>query len=132
MPRRIDIELTSALADGSWTWRAAGARNPKGVVDASVLPDGAKVGDELKVEIEQGLDGIDILSVVHGRRKSERDLLELLPAEENFQAVIETRAKRDRSDRPGGRDGKPGGRRDGRRRDGDGRGDGRDGRGDGL
>ncbi len=30
MSRRIDIELTSALPDGSWTWRAAGARKPNG------------------------------------------------------------------------------------------------------
>ena len=36
MPRRIDIELTSALADGSWTWRAAGAKVPKGTLDAFV------------------------------------------------------------------------------------------------
>ena len=138
MPRRIDIELTSALSDGSWTWRAAGARNPKGTVESSILPDGAKVGDELKVEIEQGLDGMEILSVVRGREKSGPDLLELLPVEENFQAVIETRAKRDRSERRGGRDGgrdAKRGRRDGRGgRDGGGRdggdrprGEGRDG-----
>lgn len=132
MPRRIDIELTSSLADGSWTWRAAGARNPKGVVDSSVLPDGSKIGDELKVEVEQGLDGIDILSVVTERAKGGRDLLELLPVEEDFQAVIETRAKRDRSDRGGGRDGKRGGgRRDGRSRDGKGRDGDNRGRGDG-
>ena len=134
MPRRIDIELTSALSDGSWTWRAAGAKNPRGTVESSVLPDDAKVGDELKVEIEQGLDGMEILSVIKGRQKSAPELLELLPVEENFQAVIETRAKRDRNDRGGreGRDGKRGGgRRDGRRRDGEGRGDGRGGEGRG-
>ena len=143
MPRRIDIELTSALADGSWTWRAAGARVPKGVLDGGILPDGAKVGDEIKVEVEQELDGIEITSVVKGRDKAAPDLLELLPVEENFQAVIETRAKRDRNDRGGregrgGRDGKRGrrddrgGRGDARRRDGDSRerGEGRDG-GDG-
>lgn len=132
MPRRIDIELTSSLADGSWTWRAAGARNPKGVVESAILPGGSKVGDELKVEVEQGLDGIDILSVIKGRDTGARDLLALLPAEENFQAVIETRAKRDRNDRGdrGGRDGKRdgkrgGGGRDGKGRDGDSRGEGR-------
>ncbi len=42
MPRRIDIELTSSRPDGSWTWRAAGAREPRGVVDASVLPGRAE------------------------------------------------------------------------------------------
>jgi hypothetical protein len=53
MSRRIDIELTSALDDGSWTWRAAGAKQPKGVLDGTILPGGAKVGDEIKVEVEQ-------------------------------------------------------------------------------
>lgn len=101
---------------------------PKGTLDGGILPDGSSVGDELKVEVEQELDGMQVLSVVKGREKSGMDLLELLPVEENFQAVIETRAKRDRNDR-GGRDGRGGGR-DGKRgrRDG-GRGRGRDGEG---
>jgi hypothetical protein len=124
MPRRIDIELTSALDDGSWTWRQAGARVPKGVLAGAILPDASKVGDQLKVEVEQGIDGIDVLSVIKGRdAKGSDNVLELLPVEENFQAVIETRAKRDRSDRDGrgGRDGKGGrdakrGRRDGKPR----------------
>lgn len=116
MPRRIDIELTSALSDGSWTWRKAGALQPKGTVEASILPDGAQVGDELKVEAEQMLDGIEILSVVKGREKAARtDLLELIPDDKPFEAVIETRAKRGRSDRDG--DGKG---RDARKRRGDG------------
>ena len=80
MSRRIDIELTSALGDGTWTWRAAGAKQPKGVLDGSILPGGAKVGDELKVEVELAMDGIDVLSVVQGRVKQDRDLLELLPS----------------------------------------------------
>ena len=37
MSRRIDIELTSVREDGTWTWRAAGAKQPRGVVDSSVL-----------------------------------------------------------------------------------------------
>jgi len=114
MSRRIDIELTSALADGTWTWRAAGARQPKGVVDGSVLPADAKVGDEIKVEVEQEIDGITILSVVQGRAKADRtDLLELLPSEREFQPVVETRA-------PGGRPRRDGDRRPRRDRDGDG------------
>jgi hypothetical protein len=130
MPRRIDIELTSALADGSWTWRAAGARVPKGTLDGSILPDGAAVGDEVRVEVEQELDGIEVRSIVKGREKSAPDLLELLPVEENFEAVIETRAKRDRSDRGdrGGRGPKKGKRGD---RRGDNRGGRDDRRGDG-
>ena len=113
MPRRIDIELTSALSDGSWTWRKAGALKPKGTVEASILPDGVQVGDELKVEAEQMLDGMEILSV-----------LEFIPDDKPFEAVIETRAKRGRGDRDGdgrgrGRDGdRPRGRDGGRGRDG--------------
>ncbi len=128
MSRRIDIELTSALADGSWTWRAAGAKKPNGVVDASILPAGSAVGDLLKVEVEQMLDGIEIQSIVKGREKTDdANVLELLPSERPFEAVIETRAKRDRSDR-GDRGGR--GDRDGRgKRDGRNKRDGRSGEG---
>ena len=129
MSRRIDIELTSALADGSWTWRAAGARKPNGQMDGSLLPSGSAVGDILKVEVEQMLDGIEIQSIVHGREKAEEtNILELLPSEKPFEAVIETRAKRDRSDRRDDRDGR--GRRD-NKRDGGRRPGGRDGARDG-
>ncbi len=122
MPRRIDIELTSAQPDGSWTWRAAGAREPKGVLDGGILPEGASVGDELKVEVDQMLDGIEVRSVVKEREKHDPGLLELLPVEEQFEGVIETRARRERRGRPGGgRDGRRDRRRRGDRdRDGDG------------
>jgi len=131
MSRRIDIELTSALADGSWTWRAAGARKPNGVVDNSILPTGSAVGDLLKVEVEQMLDGIEVQSVVKGRDKiDDANVLALLPSDRPFEAVIETRAKRERSDR--GDRGDRGGRgdRDGRgNRDGRNKRDGRSGEG---
>jgi hypothetical protein len=124
MSRRIEIELTSALPDGSWTWRAAGARKPNGLVPASMLPADAAVGDLLKVEIEQMLDGIEVQSVMKPKEKSANsNVLELLPSEKPFEAVIETRARRERSERRDGRDdrGKRDGRRDGKR---DGRRDG--------
>ena len=134
MSRRIDIELTSSQSDGSWTWRAAGAREPKGTVDGSILPSGAAVGSTLRVEVEQGLDGIEVLGVVGGRqRNDDAGRLELLAAESNFEPVIETRAKRARGEgrreerrprREGGgqrdrrrerRDGEDGGNSEGRR-----------------
>jgi hypothetical protein len=60
------------------------------VLDAAILPDGSAVGDELKVEVEQMLDGIDRPVVVHGREKAERaNVLELLTEREPFEAVIE-------------------------------------------
>ncbi len=63
MSRGIDIELTSQSGDGSWTWRAAGARQPKGTVDAALVPSGEKVGSVLRAEVEIGLEGMEILSL---------------------------------------------------------------------
>lgn len=101
MSRRIDIELTSAQGDGSWTWRAAGAKVPKGVLDGSILPEGAAVGDELKVEIRQEIDGIVVLGVVQGRTKVERaDRLELLVSDEPFEPVVQQRAESGGRGRP--------------------------------
>ena len=98
MPTRIDIELTSVSGDGSWTWRAAGAREPKGILDGSILPTGASVGDLLKAESEHDVEGIRILSIVPPKQKAERnDVLELLPSTE-FEPVIQQRAGRERQD----------------------------------
>src|ERR1700689_3767975 len=63
MSRRIDIELTSKSGDGSWTWRAAGARQPKGVVEGSLVPERQEVGSVLRAEVETGLEGIEVLSL---------------------------------------------------------------------
>jgi hypothetical protein len=63
MSRRIDIELTSQAGDGSWTWRAAGARQPKGVVDGALVPSDLAVGAVLRAEVEVGLEGMEILSL---------------------------------------------------------------------
>ncbi len=91
------------------------------------------MGDLLKVEVEQMLDGIEVQSVVKGREKAEdTNVLELLPSEQTFEAVIETRAKRDRSGR-GDRDGRNKrdgrGKRDGRSKRDDRSGEGRSGEG---
>jgi hypothetical protein len=99
MPTRIEIELTSSSPDGSWTWRAAGAREPRGVLDGSILPGGAAVGDQLRVETEHDVDGIRVLSVVPAKEKPARtDLLELLPTEEPFDPVVQQRARGGRTD----------------------------------
>lgn len=59
MARRIDIELTSH-SDGVWTWRAAGAKQPKGVVEDGLVPDGTGVGDVVRADVSSGLDGWEI------------------------------------------------------------------------
>jgi hypothetical protein len=61
--RRIDIELTSKRSESEWTWRAAGAKQPKGILQSSVLYEGAKVGDVVRADAEFEMDGITILSV---------------------------------------------------------------------
>ncbi len=63
MSRGIDIELTSQTGDGSWTWRAAGARQPKGIVDGGLVPAGETVGAVLRADVDVGLEGIEILSL---------------------------------------------------------------------
>jgi hypothetical protein len=76
MSRRIEIELTSARPDGSWTWRAAGAREPKGTLTGSLLPASAKPGDVLRAEVEQEIDSIQVIAVL--APKSSTPLPELL------------------------------------------------------
>ena len=112
MSRRLDIELTSNRQDGTWTWRAAGAKSPKGVVNGSLLSASAKTGDVLKVEADFDIDGISVLSVVQMREKGQRgNMLEMLASEKTFTPVTQKLADKPKSDRKGGRDAK--GKRDG-------------------
>jgi hypothetical protein len=67
MSRRIDIELTSQTGDGSWTWRAAGAKQPKGTVEAALVPPGEAVGAVLRADVEIGLEGIEVLSLTSAK-----------------------------------------------------------------
>ena len=112
MSRRLDIELTSNRQDGTWTWRAAGAKSPKGVVNSSLLSSTAKTGDVVKVEADFDIDGISVLSVVQMREKGQRgNMLEMLASEKSFTPVTQKLAEKPKSDRKGGRDTK--GKRDG-------------------
>ena len=77
--RRLEIELTSQRPDGSWTWRAAGARRPKGEVSGDLVPDAASIGTVLKAEADGGLDGLEIIAVSTPRvRAAPSDRLELI------------------------------------------------------
>ena len=130
MPR-MQIQLTSARDDGDWTWRAHGARQPKGSIGRDLLPTGATVGDVLRVEIDQFMDGIEVTSVLQGPAgRSGAETLEILGSGRDEPLVTSKLAGRG-----GGRGGdRKGGRRESggeRRRDGDGnRGRGGDGSGD--
>lgn len=104
MSRRIDIQLTSSRDDGTWTWRAAGAKAPKGVVAASILPTSVRTGDVLKVEADFDLDGISVLAVVPTKEKSQRlNVLEMIVNEKSFTPVTQRLAERGKGDRKVGR-----------------------------
>jgi hypothetical protein len=129
MSRRIDIELTTDRGDGTWSWRAAGAKQPKGVLRAELLPEGAAVGQELRADLEFSLDGTDVVAVLppKAKNRAQVETLELISRpvkdDELVTSKLAGRGGRDRGDR-----GDRGDRRDrGPRRDGDRkpRGDGR-------
>lgn len=76
---RIEIELTSRRDDDTWTWRAAGARQPRGHLDAGILYEGAKVGDVVHAEAEFFMDGISITTIQPRRtRQPSADRLEIM------------------------------------------------------
>ena len=124
MARRIEVELTSQKDDGTWTWRAAGAKQPRGVVGADLLPSGAKVGDVLRVDAEFDLDGITITNVLPPQRsRPEPERIQLIappePPPRNYADEPAARGRREprRDGRPerGPRPGRP--PRDGAPRD---------------
>ena len=124
MSRRIEIELTSKRPDGTWTWRAAGAREPRGEVVDSVVPAGANVNDIMRADVETDLDGSRVLSITPPKAKNVRTgLLEILPSTRAFEPVTQQLAKkgsRGGDDRKGPRrERKDGDKPRGERKDGD-------------
>jgi hypothetical protein len=143
MSRRIEVELTSRRDDNTWTWRAAGAKQPRGVLDGSLLHDGASIGDVVWAEADIGVDGIEVIAVLPPKeRKAEPERLEIIgrPVPEGgvTTSLVPGRSSRGRDRRPGdesnrrprsGRDGREP-RRDSREPRRDGREGERAGRGD--
>lgn len=107
MSRRIEVELTSARDDGSWTWRAAGAREPRGVVGTDLVPTGAKVGDVMRADADFDLDGVTILSIVQkqDKKRNEAERIEIIgPPRRDDQLVTSTLTSRPKGDRRDSRD----------------------------
>ena len=130
MSRRIEIEITSLNGEVA-TWRAAGAKLPKGLLNSSLIPGGPVVGNVYRADVEQYMEGIEILSVMAPKAASPLDprheRLELFPTVKQGPDVVVTYAPKGRGGprREGPREGGPG-RRDGstsRRESGPGRGD---------
>ncbi len=135
MATRIDIEITSDKGDGTYTWRAAGAKQPKGTFESGLLPDGAAVGDVLRADAEFTVDGPELLAILPAKavRGTTIETLELISTASDSPGVTTQLAGkggrrpdrgrgrdsgRGRSDRSGGGGGRDGGGRDGKRRDG--------------
>ncbi len=110
VPSRIEVELTSERPDGTWTWRAAGARQPKGVLAGHLLPAGARVGDVVRAEADIDLEGITVTTVLppKGERREPARLEVFGPPQDNNKAATLDRG----AGRPSGRDddrpGRPG------------------------
>ena len=71
MGHRIEVELTSQSDESTWTWRAAGAKLPRGTVDAGLVPAGTKVGTVLRAEVETTLDGTTVTALLAPKGKAE-------------------------------------------------------------
>ncbi len=89
MSTRLEIELTSTRPDGTWTWRKAGAKLPKGELSGSLLPESAKVGDVLKAEADVAVDGTEILGILAGRapKQPQHQMLEVIGRQRNEELV---------------------------------------------
>lgn len=130
MSRRLDIEITSRTPEGGYTWRAAGARQPKGMVGAELVPEGVAVGAVLRAEVESGLEGLEVVSVSSKDEKADErpsDRIEILGPSRRGPGVSVSYApggrRRRTGEGPGRREGggREGGGREGGRRDGGGR-----------
>jgi len=73
MSRRIEIEITSINGEVA-TWRAAGAKLPKGSLATSLLPSGTSAGAEFRADVEQNMEGVEVLALLPVKTASPLDL----------------------------------------------------------
>ena len=117
MGHRIEVELTSQSDETTWTWRAAGAKLPRGTVDAVLVPAGTTVGTVLRAEVETTLDGTTVTALLAPKGKAAPkpvDRIEVLGTPQkgpDVNVVLAGKGKRRRDD-DGDRDGsrRPSGR----------------------
>ncbi len=119
MTRRMDIEITSTRPDGTFTWRQAGAKAPKGTAGGDVLPASAKIGDMLRAEIDIDMDGPVILSLTPAKQRERNvTLLAITGSGAAFKPVTEVSTnRRSKPDRDAKRGDKRGDKRSDKRSD---------------
>ena len=123
MAHRIEIELTSRTDETTWTWRAVGAKQPRGTVDASLVPDGTGAGAVLRAEVESTLDGTTVVALLPPKGKAAPRKIETIEvvgtptSGPDVNVVLTSKSKGRRRDERtgGGRDERTGGGRDGGR-----------------
>ncbi len=102
MSRRLEIEITSINGDVA-TWRAAGAKLPKGVLNVSLVPGDARVGVVYRADVEQYMEGMEVLSVLPAKTASpldpKKERLEILVKESSGPDVTVTYASKGRGGR---------------------------------
>ena len=115
MGHRIEVELTSQSDETTWTWRAAGAKLPRGTVSADLVPPGSAVGSVLRAEVETTLDGTTVTALLAPKGKSApkpADRIEIIGTPQkgpDVNVVLAGKGKRRRDDY--GDDGRDGSRR---------------------
>ena len=115
MGHRIEVELTSQSDETTWTWRAAGAKQPRGTVSAVLVPSGTTVGSVLRAEVETTLDGTTVTALLALKGKSVPkpiDRIEVIGTPQkgpDVNVVLAGKGKRRRDD--SGDDGRDGSRR---------------------
>jgi len=92
MSRCIEIEITS-IGSESATWRAAGAKLPKGTLPLHLLPGGAKSGDVFRADADQTMEGVEIVSLLPQKTASPRkETIALIPQKKQSEEVTVTYA----------------------------------------
>ena len=92
---KIEVEITSQREDGSWTWRAIGAREPKGTVDASLLTSDVTVGAQFLVETEHFIDGLVVSKVFERKQSSNKgEIIEIIGSGKTLDPVTTQLAKK--------------------------------------
>ena len=100
MSSRIEIEITSTSEPERFNWRAVGAREPKGVINSSLLPDTVQIGDSFRVEADFLVDGIEILRVLPKREeRNAPETLEVFGSKDKKSGVTTSLVKKKRKNR---------------------------------
>jgi len=104
MGHRIEVELTSQSDESTWTWRAAGAKLPRGTVSSELVPPGTIVGSVLRAEVEMTLDGTTVTALLAPKGKSapkQVDRIEVIGTPQkgpDVNVVLAGKGKRRRDD----------------------------------